>query len=309
MALLVTAHPLAPLILGVGVWLLLEGVVQAGRRWEWVRDWSFPIAIVLTGAAAAVLSGVVRSVADTGAAGASGPLAAAVGPPMLLAMVSAVTALLQGEDAAAKRLLQQVNEREIDALVANRELARVTRALAEDVHGTMQSRLLATAFAIDEAAARNDDAAFRAALASARAALQGAGRVPVGLPGDLVGALDQVAALWKGFIEVQVRVDPSISRVDPATVDDIARVAGEALANAHKHGIAARVRVAVTEQGGVLRITVIDDGRGPAAGVPGLGSAWLDFIAPGAWSLRPRPGEPGAILEVALPSGDRATAL
>ena len=125
---------------------------------------------MLTGAAAAVLSGVVRSVADTGAAGASGPLAAAVGPPMLLAMVSAVTALLQGEDAAAERLLQQVNEREIDALVANRELARVTRALAEDVHGTMQSRLLATAFAIDEAAATNDDEAFRAALASARRA-------------------------------------------------------------------------------------------------------------------------------------------
>jgi hypothetical protein len=283
--------------------------VQAGRRWEWVRDWSFPIAIVLTGAAAAVLSGVVRSVADTGAAGASGPLAAAVGPPMLLAMVSAVTALLQGEDAAAKRLLQQVNEREIDALVANRELARVTRALAEDVHGTMQSRLLATAFAIDEAAARNDDEAFRAALASARAALQGAERTPGRPPHDLAGSLEQVASLWKGFIEVQVRVDPSISRVDPATVDDIARVVGEALANAHKHGMATQVRVVVAQEEGTLRITATDDGHGPAGGVPGLGSAWLDFIAPGAWSLGPRPDGPGATLQVTLPAGDRAPAL
>jgi len=309
MALLVTAHPLAPLILGVGVWLLLEGVVQASRRWAWVRNWSFPIAIVLTGAAAAVLSGVVRSVADTGAAGASGPLAAAVGPPMLLAMVSAVTALLQGEDAAAERLLQQVNEREIDALVANRELARVTRALAEDVHGTMQSRLLATAFAIDEAAATNDDEAFRAALASARAALQGAERTPGRPPHDLAGSLEQVASLWKGFIEVQVVVDPSVPPVDPATVDDIARVVGEALANAHKHGMATQVRVVVAQEEGTLRITATDDGHGPAGGVPGLGSAWLDFIAPGAWSLGPRPDGPGATLQVTLPAGDRAPAL
>lgn len=307
-AALATANLPAGLILAAAVWVLLEAIAQAARRFTWVRNWSFPLAAVLTGAVAAVMSAVVRTVAGTGGVGSGVSVGAVVGLPILVAMVSAVAAVLQGEDEATARLLEQVNEREIDALVANRELVRATRALAEDVHGTTQSRLLAMAFAIDEAAATNDDAAYREALARARLALEGAGRGESAAPGDIASALDDVALLWKGFIDVGVTVDAALPRVDARVIEDVSRVAGEAVANAHKHGQASTVDVVVTAEAGGVRVTITDDGVGPTRGVPGLGSAWLDFIAPGAWSLEARAGAPGAVLEVVLPVGDRSVA-
>lgn len=308
LAMVVTANLVGPLILAVAIWLLLEGVVQAARRWTWFGTWSFPIAAVATGLLSGVAAAVVRAVADTGTTGSGVALGAVVGLPMVVAMVSATAAVLQGEGAATERLLHQVNDREIDALVANREIARATRALAEHVHGALQSRLLATAFAIDASATSADDAAFRDALASARAALESAGHRAQPERGDLVAALDQAGALWTGFIDVTVRVDPGVPPLAPHVIEDAVRVAEEAIANAHKHGEATGVDIAVAPVAGTLRVVATDNGHGPVPGIPGLGSAWLDFIAPGGWSLGARPDGAGAVLTVDLPMGDRSAA-
>ena len=49
-----------------------------------------------------------------------------------------------------------------------------------------------------------------------------------------------------------------------------------------------------------VRISISDDGRGPAEGAPGLGASLLDEVAPGRWSLRANPAGAGSLLIVDL---------
>ncbi len=81
-------------------------------------------------------------------------------------------------------------------------------------------------------------------------------------------------------------------------------VVSEALANAAKHARASAVQVGAETAGGVLRLTVRDDGAGGADPARGSGLAGLhDRVAAigGTLSLRSRPGE-GTTLRAELPA-------
>ena len=294
-----SAYPLAGLFIGAASFVALFAVSRASRRWPWVRARQFPIGAVTLFAAGALSIVLVRVVAGQ-------PLGwfTTLVPPLIMVafmlMVSAVGAVL-GESTARMRVLEeQVVAREVDAHVANREIARASRDVAQHVHGTLQSQLLATAFAIERAADANDDAAFRRAVGDARAALE-AGAVRPAASHDLPAELDAIAALWDGFVEVTVDIDPGLPALPASAVADIGRIAGEAVANARKHGAARRVHVAVAPAPGAVVVTITDDGAGPAAGVPGMGSAWLDFLVPGGWSLGAGPNGTGTRLTVVFP--------
>jgi two-component system nitrate/nitrite sensor histidine kinase NarX len=58
----------------------------------------------------------------------------------------------------------------------------------------------------------------------------------------------------------------------PDTTVQVLRVIAEALTNARKHARAGRVCVTVACGGGVVRITIADDGRGFDAGAPAAGA-------------------------------------
>jgi len=290
---------LGPLVFVAIIWLALA-VPCALERWLHApHRLVVPLALVLVTAAPA-LAGVVAGGAGDGV---SSPTVFATAGGLSLAvtlMVSAAGAVLRGEDAANQRLLHAVTSKEVDALVADREIARASRQLAEHLHGTVQSRLLATAFALDEAASRDDDEAFRIAVTRAREAL-GQAIVPTDPAGDVPEALERVASLWRGFVDVRADIDPHVPALAPALVDQVARVVEEGVGNARKHGGARQVVVVVRVVGADLSVMVTDDGAGPTAGVPGMGSAWLDFVAPGAWALAPGPDGRGAALDVRLP--------
>jgi glucose-6-phosphate-specific signal transduction histidine kinase len=84
-------------------------------------------------------------------------------------------------------------------------------------------------------------------------------------------------------------------------VADVGRIVEEGIGNAKKHGGARRIHVAVEQlPPELLRISISDDGRGPAAGAPGLGASLLDEVAPGRWALRPNPAGAGSVLIVDL---------
>lgn len=219
--------------------------------------------------------------------------------PLIMVMVGTFGAVVRGEEFANARLAEEVSAREINALVANRELARASRQLAEYVHGTVQAHLLTTAFTLERAAETGEVEALDDAMRAARAALtaESATRAPAR---DLVAELDTVASLWRGFVTVTTRLDHAVPALAPATVADIGRIAGEAVANARKHGGARNAEIAVDAVPEGVRVSVTDDGTGPLGGVPGMGSAWLDFIAPGRWVLEPGQGGHGAMLQVTL---------
>lgn len=292
-------YPLAGVAIGAVSFLMLLAVSRGGRRWPGLHARQFAFAALALLVAGSISMFVVRYLADA-TLGATVILVPALLMVAFMGMVSAVGAVFGETSERIRALEAQVVAREVDAHVANRELARASRDVAQHVHGTLQSHLLATAFAIERAADSDDDAAFQHALVEAREALSedAVRRVEAR---DLAAELDDVAALWRGFVDVAVEIDPALPPVPSATVADIARIAGEAVANARKHGLARCAEVVVTPAAEGVRVTVTDDGQGPGGGVPGMGSAWLDFIVPGGWRLRPGAGGRGAVLEVVLP--------
>jgi signal transduction histidine kinase len=296
--------PLAGLFTGVVSFLVLLAVSRAGRRWPPVRSQQLVVGALVLFAAGALSVLLVRSVADA-PRGWMVILVPALLMVTFMLLVSAVGAVFGETSERIHRLEEQVVAREVDALVANREIARASRDVAQHVHGTLQSHLLATAFAIERAADSGDDAAFQRAIADARVALED-GAVRRVAPRDLADELDHVASLWRGFVDVTVEIDPALPHLPSATVADIARIAGEAVANARKHGLARHARIVVSPGTSGVVVTVTDDGAGLQGGVPGMGSAWLDFIAPGGWTLRDALDGEGAQLEVLLPVAERA---
>ncbi len=291
--------PLSPLGLGAATWLVLTIVVRAARRWVWADHHAFPLAAVSLALALSICAPVLRGVLWDQDGWALVPFAAMVAAAVLT-IVGAVGAVFRGDELLNERLRQEVSAREVDALVTNRDIARASRDLAGYVHGRLQSRLLATAFAIDQAVAQGDEAAYRRALHDAQVALA-PDRGPRIVYRDLAAELDAVASVWRGFVDVSVRTDPGLPVLPVAVVGDIGRIAEESVANARKHGHARTAVIEVVAAGGDVRVRVTDDGLGPRGGMPGMGLGLIESVAPGAWTLRPGPGGAGAELDVALP--------
>lgn len=289
-----------PLVVGAVVWSALSLVVLAARRWPRLRRHQMVVGLPAAGVSAAASLALARWAMG---AGTSGWMLLGVGATvMFIAAPASIIGALLFDDTTTTRLIEEVDARQVESMAINRELARTSRDLAQYVHGTLQANLLTIGFVLERAAANNDDVAFAQAVADARAALAQGPPVDAHAPG-LAEVLADVAAQWRGFVVVDVRIADSAERHMPAArVADIGRIVGEAIANARKHGGARHAQVWVgMVDGADLGLMVTDDGTGPGHGVKGMGSTWLDFVARDAWHLGPGPAGHGTRLEVRFP--------
>ncbi len=295
-------YAIGPLLVAGLVWGSLAAVAAAARRVPGVRRHQMLLGLVVASVLGAAAVSLLR-VSD----GESNVVGVSITALLMVATMIVFTSLvgaLVTNDGANAQLAQEVDARELEAMLVSRELARTSRDLAQYVHGTLQANLLATALALEQAAESGDERAFARALADARASLASQPEDASDTDPDLPAALTRVADLWRGFLGVRIDVAADLrGPMPPALVSDVSRIVGEAVANARKHGAARDVRVTVRRapDGEHLHVTVADDGSGPAGGVKGMGAAWLDFIAPGAWTLTPCPDGTGACLDVHLP--------
>jgi signal transduction histidine kinase len=80
---------------------------------------------------------------------------------------------------------------------------------------------------------------------------------------ELVGAVRAAVTAWSRSALVTVETDlRAVPEPGPDTRRELVAVLGEALANVGRHAGASRVRVELAGSGGLLRLTVRDDGRG-----------------------------------------------
>lgn len=172
----------------------------------------------------------------------------------------------------------------LTARVRSQHLADIARDAARVLHGSVQSRLVACAMAIDRASASGDREALVAALAAAREALEEPLPERAAIAGSIADEVSRKVALWGDACAFTVEVDPDVSAsgVDPLIAG---RVVEEGLTNAIRHGEATAISVSVGVEFGGVVIVVADDGTGPKESTAGLGSALLDQATGGAWTL------------------------
>lgn len=150
-------------------------------------------------------------------------------------------------------------------------LAAATRRLGSELHGSLQTRLVVCAGAIDSSLTNHDSEGLREALQQAWDVLKMPldSRVEIG---SVQQVLDRHTKVWAGLLEIRCAVDSTISSPSFAIATSVDVVLEEGLANAYRHAGASRVDVSINihDQGGVVRMR--DNGTGLGEVTPGVGS-------------------------------------
>jgi signal transduction histidine kinase len=178
-----------------------------------------------------------------------------------------------------------LKEEKIASVARSREVARLAQESARILHGSVQTRLVSCSLVIERALESGDGESLERALIEARSILEDPSLCEVPNPGvreEIVRKLE----LWKGICTFQVAVEEVISLPSGMTSQSVGRVVEEAVTNAVRHGQASWISIDLRTLGdSQLHLTVWDNGRGPGNGKPGIGSALLDQITLGHWSL------------------------
>ena len=286
--------PLLAIALGIVSFAILTAGNTVMRRLGRLRHVTYLVSIVLVQAAALLLA--------YGPARAGGELL----PPSLVAgsilgtliavlLTSVVASLDASRAMVIGQLRSDVNQERIAQAARTRARALALREAAKNLHGTVQTRLIASAGAIELAAATGDVAAYEQALREGLGILESERGTIEGTVAARVGAL---TASWGAMCDVSLELD---SVVGGCVHDDVVRVVEEALANAYRHGQATRIEVSIMREAGDIQVTVSDDGVGPGGGPPGLGSDLLARATRGRYTLRPG-HHAGAVLTALLPA-------
>lgn len=205
---------------------------------------------------------------------------------MLVLLTSSVGSWRQRQETAQQTFRNLLDEERIAALARAYLASQVARDAALTLHGPVQARLAACAVAMDAASRAGDIDAYSDALRAAQEALE----TPLfdDRPASTVtvrAAIASVVTPWRGIVEAEIIIDSGFED-DTSFSQQIEQIAEEALTNAARHGRARQVVIAVTRgESGDALVTVDDDGCGPLPGAPAIGSALLDRVTGGRWSL------------------------
>jgi signal transduction histidine kinase len=247
----------------------------------------------------------------------AGAVLLAVAPYPVHAMVTAEGALVRallGPTRSSERIrsLEQTRGQAVD------DSAAALRRIERDLHDGAQARLVTVAMDLGMAKETLDAAAGTAPdLAAARELVQAAHRnakealtelrdLARGIhPPVLDSGLEEALASLAGRSAVPVAMHVHVSQRPSPAIETIAYFCtAELLTNVAKHGRASRALVHVGDSGGVLRLTVADDGTGgadPEAGSGLRGLADRVGAVDGTLTVSSPPGGP-TVITVELPT-------
>lgn len=209
--------------------------------------------------------------------------------------------VLAASDTAAdllRSLRVPLERADVERLALERARVDLERELGRHLHASVQSGLVAASYAIQDAVARGDVEAQDAALRAARSLLDERIEVGDGHAGDdAVDLRAEVARAWATIVDVRWEPDPPPAA---ACTRDVLRLLRECLSNAVIHGHARHAVIRIRATPETMLVEVEDDGVGPTGGDAGLGSAVLDDLTGGAWSIDAAADGVGAITRAEL---------
>ena len=205
----------------------------------------------------------------------------------LVIIIGFVSSFLYGQHAESTFLERQLSKEQLEAMLLKREEDRLSRELAKYLHGTIQSRLMASAMALEKELAQAYES-LRVPSASYFAAPEESFKAEI----------SKVNSKWNNLLNIKVKIDKTIGDLEPAKSQEIGNAINEGLSNAFRHGGATNVKLDIQKVKSGISIEMIDDGQGPLGGKGGLGTEWFNAIAGRSWSLKKVNAKGGAVLEL-----------
>ena len=210
-------------------------------------------------------------------------LLSCIGGVILILVTSGFGSVRTYRSDLARTFRADIDDELKESMVASAHVAQLARESARVLHGSVQTRLVACAVAIEQASQTQDVEAFRAAMREAHDAL-----FPPALGAEetlgLREQLERTVSLWSGLCAVHLTIEPTLDEIGGALARNVCRVVEEGINNAITHGEATAVDVSVSEDDGVISVDVSDNGVGPRGDEPGLGSALFDSLCV-RWNL------------------------
>ena len=281
-------------VLGAVAWGLLAAGNVAIRR---LRRWRhlLYLAVICTVQAVTLIVAFGPAEADEASIPASLIAGSIMGTLISVLLTSAIASLDQSRAAVIDQLDSAVNAERLAQQARARSRSLALRELAQDLHGSVQTRLIACSSALEIAARAGDSSGCLDALREGIRVLDG---LRAGEDSTIAERLAALAGSWTAICQVSVSVDPALSDKHH---DGVIRVVEEAISNAYRHGAATRIQVDIAvQEADVIVVTVHDDGRGPAGGHPGLGTDLMTRATRGDFEIDRGPSG-GAVLIARLP--------
>lgn len=220
----------------------------------------------------------------------------------LIILISLGMAFLNGGHAEIEFLERRISEEQLETMLLRREEARISRELAKYLHGTIQSRLMASAIGLESAGKRGDVKALKKEAKTAYRNLKLPSESYFSAPEQTLKAeIEKVIEKWQNLLTIKLSLPAKAPKLASDLIQDIGNVINEGLSNAFRHGSASQVIITIAFKDSYMNIDILDDGSGPTTGKGGLGSEWFDAIAGQNWELTDNP-RGGALLHLKVPT-------
>ncbi|MEY3734545.1 MAG: hypothetical protein RL347_1904 [Actinomycetota bacterium] len=280
--------------LGILAWALLtvgNAAIRRARRWRHLLY----LAVICAVQTATLIVAFGPAEAGDTTVPASLIAGSIMGTLISVLLTSAIASLDESRAAVIRQLDSAVNGERVAQQARARSRSLALRDLAQDLHGTVQTRLIACASALEISARAGDSAGCLDALRESIRVLEG---LRTGKDSTIADRLTALAASWTAICQVSMSADPALSDKHH---EGVIRVVEEAISNAYRHGAATRIQVdVVLQDADVIVVTVHDDGHGPAGGGPGLGTDLITRATRGDFEIDRGPSG-GAVLIARLP--------
>lgn len=222
---------------------------------------------------------------------------------LLILVVGFVSSFFYGQHAESEFLERQLSKEQLEAMLLKREEDRLSRELAKYLHGTIQSRLMASAMALEKAGRKGDKKALERELAQAYESLRVPSAAYFAAPEDSFKAeINKVVSKWNDLLKIKVKIDKSLEDLEPVKAQEIGNAVNEGISNSFRHGHASNVSLKIEKVKSGIKVELIDDGDGPMGGKDGLGTEWFNAISGRSWSLNQANSRGGAVLELFIPN-------
>lgn len=162
----------------------------------------------------------------------------------------------------------------------------ISSQLARYLHGTLQTRLIASAFRIKSASESGSEDDIRRELEAVLHHFE----IPDFRPQeesetDLSFTLQRIVDQWNGLLQIETSVVGEVHKLRQAFVIQVGEFINEGLSNALRHGGADKVQLMIEYSATTLHLRLEDNGTQEVRHVPGLGTAQFNRIADQGWKL------------------------
>jgi signal transduction histidine kinase len=184
--------------------------------------------------------------------------------------------------------LESIDSAQVQSIAQSRIATELAQELSRELHGTVQTKLVACAMASDYAVKSGDLEKLKLAVYEAQRVLRSDLEVAAN-DRSVSEEIHHKISLWEGLCSFTTVIDPIVdlrAYGDHDAARTVGRVVEEGISNAIRHGEAGDISVTITtDPDGSIRIVIVDDGHGPTENSPGIGSAFLTQATQGHWSL------------------------